>query len=297
VREFEALIAKARSLDADMAERHEAFGELVKRFQDMAYGYAYAILGDFDLAQDAAQETFISAYRNLGRLRDPKAFPSWLRRIVMTQCNRLRRGKHPSAQPIEATMDVPSAYPDPAASAEDRELKDKVLDAIKGLPKHERLATTLFYINGYSQNEIAGFLDVPLTTVKKRLQYSREKLKERMLDMVRDNLQEKRPSKDDRFASMVRLFSALEAAEEDGHLTMLELLLMDGMDVGATDKSGMTLLHRAAQGGHLSSAELLLKNRADVNARDKSGKTPLKWAVEKGHRDVADLLRQHGGIE
>jgi RNA polymerase sigma factor (sigma-70 family) len=219
VQGIEALIAKARSLDTDVTERHEAFGELVKRFQDMAYGYAYAILRDFDLAQDAAQETFISAYRNLGRLRDPKAFPSWLRRIVMTQCNRLRRGKHLFAQSIEAAPDIVSDRPDPAAAAEDRELKDKVLDAIKGLPKHERMVTTLFYINGYSQSEIAGFLDVPLTTVKKRLQYSRERLKERMLDMVRDNLQEKRPSKDDRFSTMVRLFSALEAAEEEGHLT------------------------------------------------------------------------------
>ena len=57
-------------------------------------------------------------------------------------------------------------------------MKDHVLAAIRLLPDHERTVTTLFYINGYSQQEIAAFLEVPITTVQKRMQYARQHLKE-----------------------------------------------------------------------------------------------------------------------
>ncbi|NIR02616.1 MAG: RNA polymerase subunit sigma-24, partial [Gemmatimonadales bacterium] len=62
-------------------------------FQDMAVGYAYSILGDFHLAEDAAQEAFVQAYLDLRKLRVPQAFPSWLRRIVFKQCDRFTRRK------------------------------------------------------------------------------------------------------------------------------------------------------------------------------------------------------------
>ncbi len=54
-----------------------AYGEVVRRFQDMAVGYAYSLLRDFQLAEDAAQEAFVHAYGDLGSLRDPAAFPGW----------------------------------------------------------------------------------------------------------------------------------------------------------------------------------------------------------------------------
>jgi len=56
-------------------------------------------------------------------------------------------------------------------------MKDHVLAAIRLLPDHERKVTTLFYINGSSQQEIAAFLEVPITTVQKRMQYARQHLK------------------------------------------------------------------------------------------------------------------------
>jgi phenylalanyl-tRNA synthetase alpha subunit len=78
--------------------------------------------------------------------------------------------------------------PDPARVAEQRETQQQVLDAIQSLPENQRTATTLFYINGYSQDDLAEFLEVPVTTVKKRLHDSRRKLKERMLNMVERTL-------------------------------------------------------------------------------------------------------------
>ena len=80
MKDVTTLVAAARAGDL------EAYGQLVRCFQDMAYGYAYAVLGDFHLAEDAAQEAFLQAYRDLPDLREPAAFPGWLRRIVLNQC-------------------------------------------------------------------------------------------------------------------------------------------------------------------------------------------------------------------
>src|ERR1043165_7597887 len=88
-----ALVIKASDVTATLAANHDAFGRLVFAFQDMAYACAYAVLGDFQLAEDAAQEAFISAWQKLPQLRQPEAFPGWFRRIVLTECSRLTRGK------------------------------------------------------------------------------------------------------------------------------------------------------------------------------------------------------------
>lgn len=113
-----------------------AFGEIVREFQNMAYGCAYAVLGDFHLAEDAAQEAYIEAFRTLSDLRDPQAFPGWFRRIVLGRCNRItRKRKLPTVRLDEAaavgtTMDSPDrvlrktatptfALPVPTAKDED----------------------------------------------------------------------------------------------------------------------------------------------------------------------------------
>ena len=85
VEDIQSLVRKARAHDADMVQRHEAFGEIVKRFQDMACGCAYSVLGDFHLAENAAQEAFIEGYRSIDKLKEPKAFAGWFRRLCMWQ--------------------------------------------------------------------------------------------------------------------------------------------------------------------------------------------------------------------
>jgi RNA polymerase sigma factor (sigma-70 family) len=205
--EISQLIARATAAQAARAEKGRAFDAIVRRFQDFAFACAYALLGDFHLAEDAAQEAFLAAWRNLDQLRQPEAFPGWLKRIVLTQCNRMTRGKRIDTVAIDAIAELPTCGPDPAAAYEARERQARVLAAIGELPEHERLATLLFYVGDYSQNEIAAFLEVPLTTVKKRLFSARRKLRERMLDMVRETLREKRPSRDDQFAETVALFN------------------------------------------------------------------------------------------
>jgi RNA polymerase sigma factor (sigma-70 family) len=214
LQEISQLIAKATAAQAAQAEKSHAFGEIVQRFQDLAFGCAYAVLGDFHLAEDAAQEAFITAWRNLGQLRTSEAFPGWFKRIVLTQCNRLTRGKKLDTVSLDAIADIPAPAlaTDPHLAFEQAEQQEQVALAIQGLPEHERMVTALFYISDYSQNEIAAFLEVPVTTVKKRLFNARQRLRERMLDMVRETLHEQRPSRNEQFAETVALFNeALEA--------------------------------------------------------------------------------------
>ena len=182
--ELRPLIVEAQAGDL------EAFGRIVRRFQDMAYGYGYSILGDFQLAEDAAQEAFIEAYRDLPNLREPAAFSSWFRKIVFKRCDRITRRKKIPTVPLDDAVGFASADPGPADVAEEHEIREKVLEAIRALPDNERVVTTLFYINGYAHDEIAEFLEVPVTTVKSRLHTSRKRLKERMIGMVSDSLQE-----------------------------------------------------------------------------------------------------------
>ena len=163
----------------------EAFARIVRRFQDMAYGYAYSMLGDFHLAEDVAQQSFIEAYCRLGQLREPAAFPGWFRRIVRSQCGRLTRRSRVPTAPVNAASGLASGEPGPEESAERSELSEAVLAAVAALPEAERTVTTLFYIDGCSQEHIARFLEVPVTTVNGRLRTSRKRLKERMTTMAR----------------------------------------------------------------------------------------------------------------
>ncbi len=105
MQEWKTLVEAAR--DGDL----EAYGRVVRRFQDMAYGYAYSVLGDFGLAEDAAQEAFVEAYQCLANLREPMAFPSWLRKIVFKRCDRITRGKRLATVPLESAAEVASAAP------------------------------------------------------------------------------------------------------------------------------------------------------------------------------------------
>jgi RNA polymerase sigma factor (sigma-70 family) len=157
--------------------RHAAFNELVRRFQGMAFKQAYQTLSDTHLAEDAVQEAFLTAYLRIDQLRDPAAFPGWLRRIVMTQCDRLVRGVRPTLEPIDKRYDLATGKPGPEAQVEVRDIRRIVQAAVEALPEHERAVTEGYYMQGESQKEIAERLQVPVTTVKKRLQYAREHLR------------------------------------------------------------------------------------------------------------------------
>ena len=187
-RELRRLLARTLSGDT------EAFGEVVSRFQDMAYGYAHGLLGDADEARDAVQEAFLAAYRKLGDLRDLERFPGWFRRILLSACREVARRRPRPAAPLDAADEVVAPGGGPPGAAERRELQAAVLAALARLPQPHRVTAVLHYLNGYSLAEIGAFLDVPLGTVKRRLHEARRQLRERMIGTMLEHRPVSHPS-------------------------------------------------------------------------------------------------------
>jgi RNA polymerase sigma factor (sigma-70 family) len=178
------LVDNAKAGDID------AFTILVQRYQAMAFGYAYATTRDFDLAEDAAQQAFITAWTNLSGLNDSGRFGGWLRGIVRFECLHLLRSRKAPHLPIDSILDLAADGPVPAEAAEDREALDRVLAAINTLPDAERIATILFYIHDHSQKDVAGFLNIPVTTVNNRLRNARKHLRQgELIAMTRQALE------------------------------------------------------------------------------------------------------------
>lgn len=198
-----ALVLSAANPNATLNERNRAFCELVNAFQDMAYAYAYVRLGDLWLAQDVAQEAFLNAWRNLGQLREPDAFPGWLKRILITECNRQTRKKRVQTTVLDDAATVSSAAAHPQIVIEQKEFKQSIFEAIKTLPQNEQTVIWLFYIHEYSQADIATFLEIPQTTVAKRLYSARLRLRGVMKRLKKD-LAEHRPSRNQVFAEHVK---------------------------------------------------------------------------------------------
>ena len=247
-----------------------AFSAVVRRFQDMAFAGAYAWLGDVDESQDAAQEAFLDAWQCLGNLRDPAAFPGWFRRIVIKHADRIARARQPVLPAF--VLEIPAPTPDPAAALETVELRDSVRAAVARLPENQRLALTLHHLDGYSQKEVAAFLELPVSTVKKRIFDARRALQERMVTMVKETLDKARPSRDEGFARRVDFFVALKAGDIDS----MARLLSEDVD--------------------------LMEAEADWEAapeiRSASGSiTALRWSVGHGNLPMLDLLLRHGGEE
>ena len=102
----------------------KAFGEIVERFQDMAYGYAYSILRDFQSRKDAAQAAFVEAYLTLSQLEDVARFPGWFRRIVFCRCDRIVRKKQFPTVPLGETQAIASPAPSAHHLMAEREMQD-----------------------------------------------------------------------------------------------------------------------------------------------------------------------------
>ncbi|GEM_PF-749498 len=184
------LVEAARDPALTDDERQSAFNALVDAFSDQAARWAAARIGRYvdaatarDAADDVAQDALIAAYEHLDQLRDAAAFPAWLRQVVTSQAYRWLREKYftrraPLHDDLPAHEDDHGG--DPAGTVEQIELAAEVRRALTHLTEGERAVTELYYLRGYSTQEIAERLALPLTTVKKRLQYGRDHLRERL---------------------------------------------------------------------------------------------------------------------
>ena len=143
------------------------FAEMVRAYQDLATAYAASILRDHQLAEDAAQEAFVEAYRELKSLREPAAFASWFRTIRIIRKRRLL------TNPLDSAADQPSARPSPHEQLESRDAAAGIWEAIGALPAAERTVVLLYYMGEQSQSLVAKFLGITPNTVKVRLYSAR----------------------------------------------------------------------------------------------------------------------------
>ncbi|MBT7101675.1 sigma-70 family RNA polymerase sigma factor, partial [Candidatus Poribacteria bacterium] len=260
-----------------------AYGEIVRRFQDMAVGYAYSQLRDFHLAEDAAQEAFVQAYCDIGSLQDVGAFAGWFRRIVHKSADRIRRRTR-DVIPIEAAAETPSPEPSAEDALIDAELRDRVLAEIDRLPPGQSAVTTLFYISGHSQREIGDFLGVSVNVVKTRLHRSRQRLTERMVSMARDTLRDRRPSRDDAFEERISALTQPMSMRSTHYVYGVEPI--DGNDGWA--------LMRAAAAGDMDEVRRLVEKDCRLIHAERWYQMPLHFAVREGQAEVVRYLLDQG---
>jgi RNA polymerase sigma factor (sigma-70 family) len=181
---YEIWVQIAQAAEVGAQARREAFDALIKCFERMTFRWAYEVLEDTALAEDAAQEAFLTAYEHLDQLKEPGAFPGWLKSIVRSSCYRLTRRKRLPSQQLGDSTRADLSHPDPSQEYEVHEQNEMVERAVNDLPRHERVVVEMFYLSDYSQQEIADRLALPLTTVKKRLQYARDHLREKLFPVA-----------------------------------------------------------------------------------------------------------------
>lgn len=172
-----SLVDRSRRGDLD------AFNVLVGRYQGQVFNLALRMLGDMDLASDAAQETFISAYRAIGGFRGG-SFRSWLLRIAANACRDLLRAA--KARPT-LPLEVLELEPGPASMSREespeeytlrRELGRLIHQGLESLSYHRRLAVVLVDVQGFSYEDAASIMQASVGTLKSRLSRAREQLRE-----------------------------------------------------------------------------------------------------------------------
>jgi NitT/TauT family transport system substrate-binding protein len=165
-----------RHLERTLAGDKRAYGEVVSAYREMAMGLARRRLRREALAEEAVQEAFLAAYLNLASLRSTAAFGPWLRTILEHCCSRIRR-KEQSGRTQTIQDDVPdSETRDPYAVYTRHLDQAKVRSVLESLSGDAREVCVLRYIHGLSYREIAGTLDSPMGTVKRRLHEAKNRI-------------------------------------------------------------------------------------------------------------------------
>jgi RNA polymerase sigma factor (sigma-70 family) len=167
----------------------QAFAALLERHSAMLGGTCRRMLGDSGLAEDAAQEAAIQALLNLEKLEQPDRFGAWLTGIGLNVCRRWLRTQRVESEAlanpaISEALERSSAATDPAEVVQASMLSALVMSAVGALPKGQREAVVLFYIQGLTQREVAEFLEIDQGAVKTRLHKARSTLRQRLAHVM-----------------------------------------------------------------------------------------------------------------
>jgi len=159
-----------------VSENPEAFGEIVKRWERKIFALCFGMLAREDEAKDAAQETFIAAYRNLKNFRGDAKVSSWLHRIAVNQCLTSKRRQKTRSESFlddeenaDAKFFVAPLRLMPSKTSEQNERLFLVRQAVQSLPLDLREVIVMKEFEEMTFQEISDSLELPLSTVKSRL--------------------------------------------------------------------------------------------------------------------------------
>jgi RNA polymerase sigma-70 factor (ECF subfamily) len=194
-REMVTNLSDEQIVEIAVSNDPDAFGEIVKRWERKIFALCFGMLSREEDARDAAQETFISAYRNLGNFRGEAKVSSWLHRIAVNQClTRQRRSKVRSESSLEdesSANEAAFASPNglnPAKITEQNERVAGVRTAVNSLPAELKQVIVMKEFEELTFQEIADALELPISTVKSRiytaLKQLRLKLERKPMEVV-----------------------------------------------------------------------------------------------------------------
>jgi RNA polymerase sigma-70 factor (ECF subfamily) len=175
--------------DGELVERFRggdpaAFDALVRRYVRLAGAIAYGILGDYEQAADAVQESFLKVHGALRELREPERFKGWLHGVVRScalDAVRRRRRAPGALSAVEgAEALLPATGAGPGLGIERAELEAGVLEAVRELPESYREVVLLKYLDERSYKEISETLGISIETIESRLFRARKILKEKL---------------------------------------------------------------------------------------------------------------------
>ena len=171
-----------------------AFACLVRKYQKRVHALAWRKVGDFHIAEDITQETFLQVYRNLAKLKDPNQFPGWLYVIANRRCLawlRKKRFQTQSLEEIDIAMAERRSYSRHVAAEQAESAAETKRDLVKSLlaklKESDRTIITLYYFGEMTYAEISEFLGVSVNTVATRVHRARERLK-KYEPMIREAL-------------------------------------------------------------------------------------------------------------
>ena len=169
-------MAEAECIKLARKGDQDAFAQIVETYQNPVYNLCYRMLGTPQAAEDAAQESFWRAYKNLHRYDIKRPFPTWLLSIAAHYCiDQQRRKRLPTMdlnEIIEFTAEDPA--PNPESSLIYVEFSDKVQHQLAQLSENDRAVLILRYWHEYSENEICQALSISKSAVKSRLHRARK---------------------------------------------------------------------------------------------------------------------------
>ena len=171
-----------------------AFSVLVRKYQKSVHALAWRKIGDFHIAEDITQETFLQAYQKLSTLKKPQRFASWLYVIAANYCKIWLRKKRLSTQSLENTSSAELekvTYSGYVIEENERTTAETQREVVKKLlaklQESDRTVITLHYLGGMTYEEISEFLGVSVAAIKSRLHRARQHLKKEE-PMIREAL-------------------------------------------------------------------------------------------------------------